>query len=130
MTIPKFKAPIVYVDCDDTLVSWNYDTNCPGPNKIEFIDPEDGEILYLETLPENIKAIKTHKLRKHTVILWSAGGADWAEEVANKIGLGKSVDAYADKPTWFYDDLPASQFMEEHKRIHLLLKKRKKDEKS
>jgi hypothetical protein len=129
MSKPKYKEPIVYCDIDDTLVSWNFDYNCPGPNKLEFKDI-DGDILYLEVIKEHVNVLKSHNLRGHTIILWSAGGADWAEEVGIKIGIDDIVDAYASKPTWFYDDIPASEFMPEHNRKHLLLKKRKKDEKN
>lgn len=124
--IPKFKEPIVYFDVDDTLVSWDYHHGFPGPNKLEFEDPSDGSVLYLEIIQENIDALINHKaIRKHTVVVWSAGGADWAEEVVRKLCLSKYVDVIMSKPTWFYDDLPAGEFMEEKDRKHLRLKGKK-----
>ena len=110
--IPKFKEPIVYFDCDDTLVSWKHCGQWKE-NMIEFMDPNDKSSIWLEAIPDHINAIKAHKIRGHTVIVWSAGGADWAEEVVKRIGMSQYVDAVMSKPTWFYDDIPSSEFMPE-----------------
>lgn len=114
----KFKEPIYYFDCDDTLVSWKtYPKR--SKNSVEFEDPHTHECLYLEAIPQTIEAMKSHKLRGHTVIVWSAGGADWAEEVVRKLNISKYVDAVMSKPDLFYDDLPASEFMPEINRRDL-----------
>lgn len=127
MPIPKFKEPIVFYDVDDTLVSWDhYGTFKEG--MIEFTAPESGHPMWLEPIPEHIKAMKNHKLRGHTVVVWSAGGADWAEEVVKKLGLQPYVDVIMSKPNWFYDDIPASEFMPEHNRKHYILKGKKQDD--
>lgn len=110
---PKFDGPIAFFDVDDTLVSWKY-FNEFKEGMIEFIDPYDDATLYLEPIKETIEQLKTHKLRHHKVVVWSAGGAEWAEEVAIKLGIDCYVDLYLSKPSWFYDDLPASEFMPEH----------------
>lgn len=112
MSIPKFKEPIVYYDVDDTLVSWRtYPKR--GRDSIEFEDPHTKGSIFLNAITPHIDALKSHKLRGHTVIVWSAGGADWAEEVVRKLNLSAYVDACMSKPNWFYDDLPASEFMPE-----------------
>lgn len=112
MALVKLEEPIVFCDVDDTLVSWKtYPKR--GLNSIEFEDPFTQEVLYLHAIPNHIEAIKAHKLRGHTVVVWSAGGAKWAEEVVKKLKLEKYVDAVMSKPNWFYDDLPASEFMPE-----------------
>lgn len=110
--IPKFKEPIVYFDVDDTLVSWKCYPKI-SKNSIEFIDPLSQGSIYLNVINEHVEALKLHKLRGHTVIVWSAGGADWAEEVVKKLCLSKYVDACMSKPNWFYDDLTASEFLPE-----------------
>ena len=121
MSIPKFKEPIVYVDVDDTLVSWNhYGQFIEG--MIEFTAPESEHPMWLEPITEHIEAIKAHKLRGHTVVVWSAGGADWAEEVVKKLGLILYVDAILAKPNWFYDDLPGDEILMEINRKHYRLK--------
>lgn len=127
MSIPKFKEPIVYFDVDDTLVSWNHGYFY-REGTVEFTCPHNQELLYLEVISDHVEALKAHKLRGHTVIIWSAGGADWAEEVARVLGLTKYVDAFASKPTWFYDDIPAKEFMPEMNRKHYILKGRSTNE--
>lgn len=110
--IPKFKEPIVYFDCDDTLVSWQHYGQY-NPDTVAFEDPATKGHLFLEPIYEHIDALKGHKLRGHTVIVWSAGGADWAETVVKTLGLTNHVDAVMSKPDWFYDDIPSSEFMPE-----------------
>lgn len=106
----KFKGPIAFFDVDDTLVSWKcYPKR--SKNSIGFNDPTG--TTYLNSIQEHIDAMKLHKLRGHTIIVWSAGGEDWAEEVVKKLGLEEYVNAVMPKPDWFYDDLPAAEFMPE-----------------
>lgn len=119
---PKFGGQIIYCDIDDTLVSWEHYSSFKE-GMIEFIDPDDGKSLYLEVIQETVDALKRHKLRGHTIILWSQGGADWCEEVAKKLHLTETVDAYMSKPTWIYDDCPASHFIPESIRKDLRKKK-------
>ena len=125
MILPKFKEPIAYFDCDDTLVSWGFVVDYPREDKMEFKDPSDGSSLYLKVIQEHVEALKLHKLRGHTVIVWSAGRADWAQEVVTKLGLNSHVDAVMSKPNWFYDDIPASEFMPEINRKDLRSKNEK-----
>jgi FMN phosphatase YigB (HAD superfamily) len=118
MSVPIFEGPIVFCDVDDTLVSWETHPTI-GEDSIEFQDPSDGSSIYLTAIKPTIEALKAHKLRKHTIILWSQGGALWAEEVMNKLDLSAYVDACMSKPNWIYDDLPASEFIPEHIRRDL-----------
>lgn len=113
------REPLVCFDVDDTLVSWD----CYGqlkPGMLEF--EHKGQPLWLEVITENVEAIKSHKLRGHTVVVWSAGGALWAKEVISKLGMSSYVDAYMAKPNWYYDDLPSSEFLPEINRKHMRLK--------
>jgi len=124
MSVPVFGGQTVFFDIDDTLVSWErYNQSQYDENMIGFIDPDDGKTYYLDVIHENVEALKRHKLRGHTIILWSQGGAEWCKEVAEKLKIDKSVDAYIRKPVWFYDDIPANEFMPESCRKHLRLKK-------
>ena len=119
MAIPKFKEPIVYCDCDDTLVMWGaYPYHPEGEFCMEFEDPVTHGTLYLKINKKQVDQLKEHKIRGHTIIVWSAGGADWAQEVVRQCGLSGVVDAVMSKPDWFYDDIPASEFMPEDKRKH------------
>lgn len=114
----KLREPIVYCDVDDTLVSWEHFRE-KREGDVEFTDPEDGQPVYLRPNFKHIEQLKSHKMRGHTVVVWSQGGMLWAEEIVRKLGLEKLVDAVASKPNWFIDDLPAKEFMEEHKRIFI-----------
>jgi hydroxymethylpyrimidine pyrophosphatase-like HAD family hydrolase len=115
----------VFCDVDDTLVMWNatpeeleargVDFTCPGA--LVTIDEDGTEGFAPEwkqrLLPhrKHIEQLKKHKQRGHTVIVWSAGGYDWAAAVVKALGLETYVDLVISKPTWFYDDLTPDEFM-------------------
>ena len=113
-----------FFDVDDTLVKWG---SCP-PEEIFTAIPitcpvgkvydEDGnetESLkwteYLRPHKKHIEQLKQHKLRGHTIIVWSQGGWEWANAVVKALELEKYVDLVMEKPCWIYDDIPASEFM-------------------
>jgi len=137
MFVLKCNQP-VYFDVDDTLVMWN-PPNPNDPDVIEIVCPTsrtkriiqelDAETGDLKDLPpdefvevgswterlkphkKHIEAMKLHKLRGHTVIVWSAGGWEWAEAAIRALNLEKYVDLVLEKPMWCYDDLPPSEFI-------------------
>jgi hypothetical protein len=113
------REPIVYCDVDDTLVSWDFTYGDPGEDKLEFVDPADGKTLYLKVIQKTVEALKLHAIRGHSIIVWSAGGAEWAKEVVVRLGLSDVVSACLAKPNWYLDDLPASEFMPERIRRDL-----------
>lgn len=102
-----------YFDVDDTLVMW--DTTLINENSnsaVLFDNPDDPKIKWLLLPnPKTIEALKAQKRAGGTVIVWSAGGWDWALEVVTKLGLIDYVDAVMSKPNRYYDDLPSSEFM-------------------
>lgn len=65
----------------------------------------------------HVETIKDFKARGHTVVIWSAGGAEWAEMVVKALQLEDCVDLVISKPDWFVDDKPANMFMAESKRF-------------
>ena len=104
---------IVFFDVDDTLVMW-------GSPPLDY----EGQIVRLNChgwqdnyaiYDSNILAMKEHKKRGHTVIVWTQGGVDWAEAVVKGLGLEEYVDAVMSKPSWVYDDLPTSAWMPQSK---------------
>ncbi len=113
------KEPVLYVDVDDTLVSWDYHFGENYDNKVEFVDPMDGKRAFLEVIQPTIEAMKSHRIRGHSIIVWSAGGGEWAREVVERLGLSGMVDACLAKPTWILDDMPASEFIPERIRRDL-----------
>jgi hypothetical protein len=98
----------VYFDVDETLVLWNV-TPSSSSRLVEIKAPHFTEWL----LPhhEHIERLKRHKRRGDAVVVWSQGGALWAEAVVTALGLTEFVDACLQKPSAYYDDLPAAEFM-------------------
>jgi hydroxymethylpyrimidine pyrophosphatase-like HAD family hydrolase len=102
-----------YFDCDDTLVMW--DTTLIDQNLdkcITFENPSDKNLKWLLLPNENtIQALKQAKAAGSTIVVWSAGGWDWALEVVTRLELKDYVDLVISKPMRYYDDIPSSQFM-------------------
>lgn len=114
----------VFCDVDDTLVMWNATPDQLEKRGITIECPistyynEEGEQKTIEgwtqrLLPhrKHIDQLIKHKLRGHTVIVWSAGGYDWAEAVVKALKLEKIVDLVISKPIWTYDDLQPIEFI-------------------
>lgn len=117
----------VFCDVDDTLVLWNptqeqldkegIDFECPGSFVMvdDELVPSPPWIKRLVPHKVHIEQLKKHKMRGHLIVVWSAGGWDWAEAVVKTLGLEHIVDLVVSKPTWTYDDLQASEFMPKSK---------------
>lgn len=114
----------VFCDVDDTLVMWNTTPEQLAEYGVEVTCPistyydEDGEQKTIEgwkqmLLPHryHIEQLKKHKMRGHTIVVWSAGGWDWAEAAVRALKLEQYVDLVLSKPTWTYDDLQPSEFI-------------------
>lgn len=124
-------AQPVFCDVDDTLVMWGMAKKgdpeavaikCPSSRYVRALNEmgietdelvkETGEWTeYLVPHKRHIAQLVQHKLRGHTVIVWSAGGWEWAEAVVRSLGIEKYVDLVIEKPMWYYDDRPAEAFM-------------------
>ena len=109
---------IVFFDCDDTLVIWGYDraNTSHTDNLVEFNNW--GYSQWLLPNQELIDQLKGHKKNGHKVVVWSRSGYEWAKEIVEGLKLQDHVDFVMSKPMYFYDDLPASQFMDEFIRIY------------
>lgn len=119
------EKPIVFVDVDDSLVIWD-SRHVPEEEIDNYLNLSNGSVMVWPHM-KHIEMIKHFKARGHTVVVWSQGGADWAETIVNKLELNRWVDVVMPKPTWFIDDLPSSLFMSEGNRIWLDPKVSKKD---
>jgi phosphoserine phosphatase len=125
-----------YFDVDDTLVKWNmgragdpgviaitcpasrtkrtYDEIGAAEGASELVETECsvGEWTeYLVPHKKHIDQLKMHKARGHTIIVWSAGGWEWADAVVKALGLTQYVDLCIEKPMWAYDDLQPNEFI-------------------
>lgn len=100
------KNQVVCFDVDDTLVMWGL----PISDKhIQFSN--DGYSQMLLPHQKHIDQLKKHKLQGHFVIVWSAGGATWAQQVVNTLILNQYIDLVISKPNFYYDDLPSTEWL-------------------
>jgi phosphoserine phosphatase len=96
----------VFFDVDDTLVIWDW----------KKLNPDGVGLIQVGTelvMPHqrHIELMKQFKARKHTVVVWSQGGHEWAEAVCKALGIEDVVDFVMDKPNWYVDDLHATAWM-------------------
>lgn len=112
----------MFFDCDDTLILWNnnYSFNKSDPLSIEIRDPYhiDTEV-YLRVRPnlEAIELLKRQHAKDTTIVVWSAGGWQWAEAVVKALGLEQYVSVCMSKPDYYVDDLECKEFMGEFIRV-------------
>lgn len=88
-----------FFDVDDTLIKWINNTD---PDAETAIPIED---VLVRPIQSHVEALKKHKERGDTVIVWTQGGEDWAKKVVSALGLEDYVDYCLSKPTVYYDDL-------------------------
>ena len=91
---------VAYCDVDKTLIMW------------EFGDKWHPHTAHIDLL-------KQFKYQGYTIIIWSAGGWEWAEKAVGLLGIQDLVDFVVNKPDWFIDDLPPTDFLPDHNRIYL-----------
>lgn len=103
-----------YFDCDDTLVKWSSTPEEKEQFGVTFsCTLEDGSTYSELLVPhrKHIEQLKAHKLRGHTIILWTAGSWQWGKCVAETLGLSQYIDVVLEKPKFIYDDLPVNEFI-------------------
>ena len=104
----------VYFDVDRTLVFGPNDPKPKNPGPTVDI----GGVSFV-TSAKHTQEIKTFYARGHTVVVWSAGGAEWARAVCEALGVLDCVDFCLSKPHWFVDDAKAEKFLPETNRVYL-----------
>lgn len=110
-------GPSAYFDIDDTLIMWK------APNVCER-HYESDELITVNTRgieetfvvnKHNLEYLRKLAVRGHAIIVWSAGGADWAESVVKALNIEDLVFAVMSKPTYFVDDVrDPKEFMGKH----------------
>jgi hypothetical protein len=116
-----------FFDVDSTLIEWRPSEDrkeiegveCKWEFESLAIDAESGRLGIVHSQEEdvfipiqaNIDQLKEHKRRGHTVIVWSAGGGEWAAKAIKMLNLENYVDLAIDKPTSIYDDKALEDFM-------------------
>jgi hypothetical protein len=102
--------PTAYVDIDSTLIEWNLPSDGDDPNKIVTINNNK---FVINTY--NLEYIIKLGMRNHVLILWSAGGAEWAANVAKALKIENLIFACVNKPTYYVDDIADPRdFMGKH----------------
>jgi FMN phosphatase YigB (HAD superfamily) len=98
----------VFFDCDDTLVMWDnkYKTE---ENQMAFSCYEAIHMLVPHW--KHINHLIDLKEQGKTIVVWSAGGWEWAQEVVTTLRIEDYVDAVMAKPTAYVDDLHCSEWM-------------------
>ena len=94
----------VFTDIDETLIFWK--TTDPTDVTIEVEDPYmEDKIIKLVPHQSNIDLIKRKYGQGKMIIVWSAGGALWAETVVKALKLETIVTLIMAKPTTYIDDI-------------------------
>lgn len=100
----------VYFDVDDTLLQWE---SCLE-HDIDSIKVEsNGHTFYKRAILPNVNALIDHSHAGHIVVVWSAGGVEWATSVIKALNIEKYVDVVLTKPDWYYDDQDADHWLPE-----------------
>lgn len=106
--------PTVFFDVDSTLVFTQSETPV-DPTEFgvqNYIVVNEGLYKRVFTVHDaHVECIKDFKARGHNVVVWSAGGADWAAVVIDSLGLQDYVDMITCKPDWYFDDLKVTEWM-------------------
>ena len=111
MAYIKFKdKDTAHFDVDDTLIIWV--TNMTEEQEKRAVQVVDsmGTTFHIPNTPM-IDKLKAHHEKGDVVVVWSQGGADWAEAVVKALKLEKYVHAILTKPTHYYDDLEVDVWM-------------------
>ena len=99
----------VFCDIDETLVFWK--TTDPTDTVIEVPDPYiNDKPVKLVPHQRNIDLIRRKYGQGKMIIAWSAGGAIWARNVINALGLNDIVTLIMAKPTTYVDDIDVANW--------------------
>ncbi len=112
-----------YSDVDDTLLMWGFDRDPKYWDQVICIEAHNNFYdihmkEYLVPNEKNIQELINHSNDGWEIIVWSAAGKEWAEAAVKALKLEPYVDDIKCKPVKFLDDLKASEFMSEDKRIY------------
>ena len=96
----------VYFDVDHTILY--------PASEFPSYDYLPHHVLRGRTFYENTavtELIKDFYARGHTVIVWSAGGEEWAQRVVTTCRLNTYVTHCLAKPSWLFDDKQPAEWL-------------------
>lgn len=101
---------VVSFDVDDTLVLHD-PVRTDNKTLIKIKDPymSDNSSVKVYVHQAHVDLLKQFKHRGYTVIVWSAGGSKWANEVIKALKIEEYVDIVITKPVKLFDDLPLNE---------------------
>jgi len=99
--------PTAFFDCDDTLVMWNLPDVTALEDKVISIYC-DGNKSEVHVNQKNVDLLIKLSQRGHSIVVWSAGGSNWAEAVVRDLHLEDFVDVVTSKPSYYIDDVKDS----------------------
>ena len=104
----SFHENVVCFDVDQTLIIWGKGPeDCDTWMQCDSTGVMEGGVAH----KEHVEALKKHKKDGHFVIVWSAGGGQYARNACIGLGITEHVDLCLDKPMQYYDDIDCSKFM-------------------
>lgn len=101
------EAPHMFFDVDGTLVSPLEGAPYPGSGAAIRLSGQ-----YFKVNQDVISVLKLCKVRGHVVVVWSQGGAAWADRVVSALALSDYVDVVIAKPSWYVDDLSPEEILD------------------
>lgn len=106
----------VPIDVDGTLIDRLPTDIDPNSIKNMFVTVDlnyYGKPVVKRIMKENIELLKSYKKRGYEVIVHSANGWKWCQEVVEKLGLTEFVDEVATKPMKYVDNEPADSWCQQ-----------------
>lgn len=98
----------VFFDVDETLIQHcAYTDDC----EVEVEDPIADRIITVNKHYQHIRLLKEEKARGRYIVVWSAGGYQWAENVIKALDLSIYVDLVMTKPLAYVDDKPITEWL-------------------
>lgn len=108
MSTPK-KQDWLYWDVDNTLVMWYKPEGYTKKDAVKITDPYSGAVYDLYPHKSHIKLMKMLQARGSKIVVWSAGGYEWAKTIVEALKL--PADVVLEKPATYWDDEECSAWM-------------------
>jgi hypothetical protein len=109
MMVRNRNPNIIMCDVDCTLIE-PFDITKHEPGQMLDITTPWGTEHFVE-LKHVTRRLRRQHMQGHYVIVWSQGGDEWTEIVVKALKLQDCVDQIMTKPKWYFDDLPADEWM-------------------
>ena len=97
----------IYFDVDETLIQWEFEPDFVVTHEHQMKLPED--FILIDDIRFRIHKPHIMRLMQHhntgdCVVVWSAGGINWARRVIEALAIQDYVNVVLGKPDFFYDD--------------------------